>query len=275
MAALAELADELACRSFTERYKGRVHVDSQRPVLVTGAAGCIGRAAVAGLIARGWQVRGFDRVPASNASEFVVADLSDSAALVKAANGAGAIIHLAAFPDDDDFMTRLLPNNIIGLYNLLEAARTTGIKRVILASTGQVVWWPLLEGPWPVAVDVPYAPRDWYAVTKVAAEAAGQAYARNYAMAVLAIRLGWFPRTPAHAAELASTERGPNLYFSPGDAGRFFTRTIEADLAPGFKAVYAASRPVKTPVFDLEATQQLLGWEPLDQWPTGSEHLLS
>jgi uronate dehydrogenase len=243
--------------------------------LVTGAAGAIGRAAVAGLNSRGWVVRGFDRVPSPNTAQSLVGDLGDAAALMQAAEGAGAIIHLAAFPDDDDFLTRLLPNNIVGLYNLLEAARKTGIQRVILASTGQVVWWPIIEGPWPVAVEIPYAPRDWYAVTKVAAEAAGQAYARNYGMTIVAVRLGWFPRTPAHAAELASTERGPNLYFSPGDAGRFFMRTIEADLAPGFKAVYAASLPVREPVFDLDAARHLLDWEPLDQWPAGSEHLLN
>ena len=62
---------------------------------------------------------------------------------------------------------------------------------------------------------------------------------------------------------MASTGAGLNLYFSPGDAGRFFTRTIEADLPPGFKAVYAASLPVRTPVFDLDAARHLLDWEPI------------
>jgi nucleoside-diphosphate-sugar epimerase len=206
--------------------------------------------------------------------DFVVGDLTEAAAIREAARGMGAVIHLGAWPDDDDFMTRLLPSNIIGLYNLLEAARAAGIKRVVLASTGQVVWWQLLEGPWPIGVDVPYRPRDWYAVTKIFSEMAGQTYARNHGMAVVAVRLGWFPRTHEHAAELASTERGPNLYFSPGDAGRFFLRAIEADLPSGFWPVNAASRPVRKPVFDLEPTKRLLGWEPQDQWPTGSEHLL-
>src|ERR1044071_748173 len=110
----------------------------------------------------------------------------------------------------------------------------------------------MLEGPWPINSEVLYSPRDWYAVTKVAAEAAGEAHARKYGMTVLAIRLGWFPRTHEHAAELASTDRGPNVYFSPGDAARFFQRTVEADLEPGFKALYAASRPISKQIFDLE-----------------------
>src|SRR5689334_1064580 len=172
---------------------------------------------------------------------------------------------MGAIPDDDDFLKLLLPNNIIGLYHLLEAARLAGIKRVVLASTGQVVWWQLLEGPWPIRTDVLYSPRDWYAVTKVVAETAGQTYARNHSMTVLALRLGWFPRTPEHAAELASTTRGPNVYLSPGDAGRFFVRAIEASLEPGFTPLYLASLPARQPVFDLEPTKRLVNWEPLDR----------
>lgn len=246
----------------------------QPTVLVTGSAGAIGQAAVAGLQAAGFQVRGFDRRQTPGLKESQTGDITDRQAVNAAAAGTDAIVHLAAVPDDADFLTELLPNNIVGVHNLLEAARLAGIRRVILASTGQVVWWQLLEGPWPIRANAPYAPRDWYAVTKVAAEAAGQIYARNHGMSILAVRLGWFPRTAEHAAELASTERGPNLYFSPGDAARFFRRAIEAPWPTGFAVIYAASRPMTRPIFDLAAARELLGWEPQDRWPTGAEHLL-
>jgi uronate dehydrogenase len=250
-----------------------VNTDSA-PILVTGSAGAIGRAAVAALQARGWPVRGFDRLVTPGLKDVVVAELTDGAAIQQAAAGVRAIIHLAAVPDDEDFLTRLLPTNIVGLYNLLEAARLANVPRVILASTGQVVWWQILEGPWPISGDTAYSPRDWYAVTKILSESAGRAYAKKYGMAVLALRLGWFPRNPEHAAELAGTERGPNVYLSPGDAGRFCVRAVEAPLDPGFVPLYLCSRPLQTAIFDLEPAQRLLGWEPLDQWPTGSEHLL-
>lgn len=251
-----------------------MHLDRSAPILVTGSAGSIGRAAVTGLLAAGWRVRGFDRLPTAGTKDFVVGDLTDATALSKAAEGTGAIIHLAAIPDDDDFLSRLLPNNLIGLHNVLEAARLGGVQRVLLASTGQVIWWQLLEGPWPIAPDAPYTPRDWYAVTKVAAEAAGRVYARNHNMTVLALRLGWFPRNREHAAEVGRTVRGPNIYLSPGDAGRFFARAMEALLEPGFTVLFVASRPTNRVIFDLEPTKRLLGWEPKDQWPTGVEHLL-
>lgn len=249
-------------------------IDEQKPILVTGAAGSIGQAAVAGLMGAGWQVRGFDLRPTSGCSESVVGDLTDAAAVRAAAEGVGAIIHMAAVPDDDDFLERLLPSNIVGLHHVLEAARLAGVPRVVLASTGQVVWWQLLEGPWPIEPDAPISPKHWYAATKVLAEAAGQVYARSHGLTVVALRLGWFPRTPEHAVELNETPRGPNVYLSPGDAARFFVRAIEAPLEQGYSVVWLASRPLNQQLFNLEPTTCLIGWEPRDQWPTGSEHLL-
>ena len=251
-----------------------MQVDRKAPILVTGSAGCIGQAAVAGLTAAGWHVRGFDCRPTPAIDDAVVGDLTDAAAVRKAVTGVGAVIHLAAVPDDEDFLTRLLPSNLIGLHHVLEAVRLEGVHRVVLASSGQVVWWRLLEGPWPIPPDAPISPRHWYSVTKVAAEAAGQAYARSFGLAVLALRLGWFPRTREHVAEVGQTERAPDVYLSPGDAGRFFARVMDAPFEPGYAVVFVASQPLNRVIFDLEPTKRLLGWEPRDQWPTGVEHLL-
>ena len=245
-------------------------LDRQVPVLVTGSAGRLGRAAVTALVAAGWRVRGFDCAPTPDIAGSVVGNLTDQRAVQQAAQGVGAVIHLGATPDDDDFMTRLLPNNLIGLHHVLEAAREADVKRIFLASTGQVNWWQQLEGPWPNRPDDPVTPRHWYAVTKVAAEAAGKAYAKNFGMTVMAVRLGWCPRTPEQAQELAATPRGHDTYLSEGDAGRFFVRALEADLPPGFWTIFVASRPVHRAILDLEPTKRLLGWEPLDQWAEGA-----
>src|SRR5262245_14484238 len=109
-------------------------------VLVTGSAGRIGRAAVRGLKADGWRVRGFDLAPSPEADEFVVGDIADRMASGQAMVGVFALIHLAAVPDDDDFLTKLLPSNIIGVYHVMDAARAASVKRLILGSSGQVVW---------------------------------------------------------------------------------------------------------------------------------------
>src|SRR6516225_3861642 len=125
-------------------------MSSSAKVLVTGSAGRIGQAVVTELQARGLPVRGFDRVPTPGLADAVVGDLSDATALRRAAEGVGALVHLAATPDDADFLTELLPNNIVGVYHVLEAARRAGVRRLVLASSGQVNWHQRFSGPLPI-----------------------------------------------------------------------------------------------------------------------------
>ena len=245
--------------------------DPQR-VLVTGSAGRIGRAVVRELKAHGHFVRGLDLIATPGADESVVGNLTDADAVRRAAHGTTALVHLAATPDDDDFVTKLLPNNLLGAYHVFEAARLAGVPRLALASTGQVVWHQRFTGPLPIRADAQPTPRGWYAATKVFQEAAGRAFAAAHGMSVVAARLGWCPRTKEHAEELAATDWGPDVYLSPGDAGRFFTLAVEARFA-GFAVVYACSRPVREEVYDLRPAADLLGYEPRDTWPQGVDDL--
>lgn len=242
-------------------------------VLVTGSAGRIGQAAVRELKARGHIVRGLDLVPTPGVDESIVCDITDAAAVRRAAEGVAALVHLAATPDDDDFMTKLLPNNIIAVYHVLEAARLAGVKRLVLASSGQVVWWQRFTGPLPITADTPPTPRAWYAAAKVFLEAAGRAYAEGYGLSVIAVRLGWCPRNREHVEELASTDWGPDVYLSPGDAGRFFAAAVAAPADIRFAVVYAGSRPLRQQVYDERPARELLGYEPQDTWPQGIEDM--
>jgi uronate dehydrogenase len=241
-------------------------------VLVTGSSGRIGQAVVAELKSRGRPVRGFDRVPTPGVTDMVVGEISDGEAVRRAMQGVGSVVHLAATPDDDDFLTMLLGPNIIGLYHVLESARAAGVQRMVLASSGQVVWNQRLTGPWPIGPDVQVSPRYWYAATKVFLEAAGRAFAdARHIPCVLAIRLGWCPRTVEQVQEIATMDWAKDVYLSPGDAGRFFARSVEADVDTSFAILYATSRPVKLERLALEPARKLLGFEPREQWPEGTE----
>lgn len=258
-------------------------MNTPKRILVTGSAGRIGRAVVAELVARGHNVAGFDRVPTPGLppDRSFVANLTDPVVLRRAAAGAEAIVHLAATPDDaqyprgaapndsDNFLTELVPNNIVGPYQIMETARILKIPRVIVASTGQVVGGHLVTGNVPVTTDLPYRPRYLYACTKVFLEALGQVYAREHGIEVLAVRLGWCPRA-GQEEEFRQSPFGQDVYLSPGDAGRFFTAAVEVEKLPAFAVVYASSRYVSKQLFDLTPTRELLGWEPRDQWPTGT-----
>jgi nucleoside-diphosphate-sugar epimerase len=253
-------------------------------ILVTGSAGRIGRAVVKALLARGYQVRGFDRVPTPDleSTASIVGELTDPNALRQAATGVQSVIHLAATPDDarfprgqppndgDNFLSELLPSNIIGAYHLLETARILSIPRLILASTGQVVDGYLRDQQLPVTVSLPPRPRYLYACTKVFLEALGQAYADQHGLTVLVVRLGWCPR-PGQIEEIRASRLGQDLYLSPGDAGRFFTAAVEAATLPRYAVVYAASHFTHRMAYDLGPAERLLGYVPQDRWPIGAE----
>lgn len=238
-------------------------------ILVTGSAGRIGQAVVQEL--RDHSLRGFDRVPTPGVADAQVGDIARLEDVRRAMQGVGTVIHLAATPDDDDFMTQLLPNNIVGVYNVMEAAREAGVKRMVLASSGQVVWYQRFTGPMPIGADVQPTPRYWYACAKMFLEGAGRAFAEKFGMSVIVVRLGWCPRTPDHVRELEETPWGPDVYLSPGDAGRFFACAVRAPEDVRFAVVYATSKPVNACPYDLEPARELLGYDPRDQWPEGLE----
>lgn len=253
-------------------------------ILVTGSAGRLGRAAVKALVAKGHHVVGFDVQPTPGlpATQSLVATLSDVAVLRAAARDVDRIIHLAATPDDakyprgtppddgDNFLDGLVPNNIVGLYNVLEAARLAKVPRVVLASTGQVVDRNIDAKQIPLNGSARFAPRYLYACTKVFLEAIGEVYSREHGMAVIAVRLGWCPRDAGQVAEITRSVEDQDVYLSPGDAGRFFAAAVEAKSVSGFHVAYATSRHKTSLVYDLAETTALTGYAPQDIWPIGA-----
>ena len=240
-------------------------------ILVTGSSGRVGRAACAELLRRGHRVRGFDLTATPGVEDCIVADLGDRAALDRAMAGIGCLIHLAATPDDAPFLTELLPNNLAGLYHVMESARAAGVRRIVLASSGQVNWWQQRDGPFPIRAEDPVSPKYWYAATKMFMEAIGRGYVEFHGISVIVARLGWCPRTRAQVEEIAASELYRNIYFSPGDVGRFFACAAEAPEEVRHAVVYGASRPLTRDRFDMSPAKALLGYEPRESWPQGTE----
>lgn len=251
-------------------------------ILVTGSAGRIGRAVVQALVAAGHEVHGFDLRPSPGlpAGHWHVGNLTDAALLRQLMHQRDAVIHLAATPDDttyprpmapadqDNFINELLPNNIIGTYNILEAARSVRLPRLVMASTGQVVWEQVDHGPWPLDEHAPFTPRYWYACTKVFMEMAATTYARDHQIPTVVVRLGWCPRDRGQVEQIAERDLFQDVYLSPGDAGRFFLRAVEAAAVPAYSVLYCTSKPIHQIRYDLALAKKIIGFEPVDQWPT-------
>jgi nucleoside-diphosphate-sugar epimerase len=236
---------------------------AQQNVLVTGASGFIGRVICPSLESKRVTIRGFDRNPCDVVADFIRGELSDLSALRRAASGMDAIIHLAACSDDADFITHLVPSNVIGLYHVLEAARLENVRRFIFASTCQVA--DLAAKSRRITVNERH-PTDHYSLTKLWGEEMAEMYSRQHGISVVAARLGWVVRNMCEFDEIRSLPHGPRLFLGPRDLCDFVYRAVIASLQ-GFAIMYAISRQPGGEIFEMETARRILGFEPRDVFP--------
>lgn len=226
-------------------------------VLVTGARGLIGRLIGPHLRAAGLTVRGFDaRIPRGRGAPRD--DLNNLPALRRAIRGCETVLHLAGCADDAaDFSTRLLPANITGTRQLFEAARLERVKRVVFASSVQVVAG--LIGRRKVRV-TDRAPANLYALTKLWGEELGRMYSELHGIEFIGARVGWVLRDTSERAEMQAMPGGRRWVLEPDDARDFFLRSVTVDFS-GAAIVYAVSRPGAA-WFDLAPARRLLHFTP-------------
>jgi uronate dehydrogenase len=142
-------------------------------ILITGAAGLIGRKLTQRL-ERDYELRLADVQPVAGDARFVSCDVTRPAEIQAAMHGFDAVIHLAIASghegeyEDDEFNQRRFDVNVKGTWNVLEAARRTGVRRFIHTSSLMVVWG--YSPPEWVASDSPARPVGTYAQTKHLAE---------------------------------------------------------------------------------------------------------
>ena len=176
-----------------------IRVDGSRILgkyLVTGVAGFIGRSIAVALLARGESVRGIDNFITGRRGnliglegmEFIEGDLAVPATCAKACAGAEIVFHeaaLASVPRSvaDPVATNL--NCVDATLNLLVAAHTAGVRRVIYAGSssayGDTPTLPKHEGMMPN----PISP---YAVAKLAGEHYMRVFARVYGLETVVLR---------------------------------------------------------------------------------------
>jgi len=226
-------------------------------VLVTGAAGRIGTMLRPRLAREGRRLRLLDIAPLSEpagpAEEQVTGSVFDLAALTAACAGADAVIHLG-FKHDFSAWGRVLDVNINGTYNVFEAARRAGVRRVVFASSNHAVGFAPRES-FPVPDDARPAPDSYYGVSKAAGEALAALYADRYGLEAICVRiLSCFPRP--------ETARMLSTWLSPGDAGRLFDACLTG-AAPGFRVVYGVSANTRGGFVSLDGARAL-GYEPQD-----------
>ena len=240
---------------------------ARQHVLVTGAGGNIGWSVCRQLIERGHTVRGFDRVqpkqPIDGLADMRLGDLTDPQAVRDAVAGVDAVVHLAAIANEDDFLTVLLGSNVIGVYQVLEAARLEKVHRVVVTSSVQVVQGHDFMSRTISTIEPP-SPLNHYAATKYMAEAWARYYADQHGMSVIVVRPVWSPPPTWERPADSGDDRSAAMFLSPNDAGRFFCLCVEA-VDVSFAVLFATSRPRNHIAFDLEPARRIIGYEPQDQ----------
>jgi uronate dehydrogenase len=179
-------------------------------VLLTGAAGGIGTRLRKMLPALYPALRLSDlKTPEGMQSneEFVAADLADLSQCERICDGIDGIIHLGGQSLEAPWET-ILQANIVGTYNLFEAAKRKGVKRVVFASTNHVIgFYPRSRR---IGTEEMLLPDSRYGVSKAFGESVGALYAYKFGLRVLCLRIG-------NVAEAPGNVRLMSIWLSPGD----------------------------------------------------------
>jgi nucleoside-diphosphate-sugar epimerase len=264
-------------------------------VLITGANGTIGTALRTHLADDyDYDFAYLDREDDPDADEVDVhvADIADYDAVRPAFEGQEAVVHLAGNPSPGAPWPEILESNVVGTYNVIEAACDAGVESVVFASTNHVVGVyheehgdAIHAGEFRETIDHadPVRPDSYYAVSKRLGEHLGRYYVEDRAAPrrFYALRIGWVlpegydhPYGPAErGVDEGRYERGSEAYESRVAACRSLwcsrrdiARLVDRCLRDGsvefdvFSGISAGNRQW----LDAEHARAVLGYRPLD-----------
>jgi len=225
----------------------------------------MGRCIAEGLRAAGYDVVSVSRTPNEelNVSHL---DIRDAAACIKALEGIDAVIHMAYYLGSNKFREEIVPVNIVGTYNIYEAARINGVKRVVFGSSNHAVGFYKQSDE--LRDDIMHRPDSPYGLAKCFSELCGRYYSDRYGISVINVRIGTF----SHDG-LPYSLRRTKLWLSYGDAQILFQKCVEADMSHKFLTIYGVSGN-DDGYFDISGLKDLIGYEPKDNGADHMEHAM-
>ena len=211
-------------------------------ILVTGAAGRIGRYIVDELLSAGHRVLGADLdSAAAKSAPHLQIDLTDAGQVYQALARAeaDAVVHMGAWANAGLVAdTRTYGDNVRGTYNLFQACADLGVKRIVSASSNQVygiAYDPPLYAPLDEAH--PLRPGNSYALSKAAGEQAAAYFCANHGLEILSFRI-MGTRAPGEiASEIKQIQTNPQQA-----AGLLWTRTDARDVAAACRLALEAAQ---------------------------------
>jgi len=223
-----------------------------KTVLITGATGDVGTHLRRELATK-YKLRLSDQRPlkAEKGASFIRADVSKMADALKITRGVDAVVHLGGYSVEGPW-EGILQANIIGCYNVFEAARRNGVKRIVFPTSNHAVGFYRRDQT--IDHRVYIKPDGRYGVSKVFGEALGSLYADKYGMEMFMIRIGNVNPKPIDKRRLS-------IWISPRDIAQLVSIGIDR---PGirFEIVYGISRNTRAWYDNSNAFR--LGYQPQD-----------
>ncbi|CAD6545701.1 ADP-L-glycero-D-manno-heptose-6-epimerase [Paraburkholderia kirstenboschensis] len=287
-------------------------------VIVTGGSGLAGKWVVEDLVAHGYEVLNVDRVPmAKGTARTLITDITDAGQVFNAFASTttarefdddiepkpiDAVVHFAAIPrilvTTDNEVFRI---NVMGTYNVLDAAAKLGIKKVVVASsetTYGVVFAHRHRDPvyFPLDEDYPVDPMDSYATSKVINEVTAKAFHARTGADIYCLRIGNvldpvdYQKFPTWLKDPALRKRIAWSYIDGRDLATacrlgiekdglgFTVMNVAADDVSSDRPVaellktYYPNVPVRKPLGEFETLlsneklKRLLGWQQAYRW---------
>lgn len=240
-------------------------------ILVTGMSGLIGKA-IRKELEGDYELRALNRSPVEDI-ECVQADVSDFDAIRPAFDGVDQVVHMAAIAQGNPEWDKLLPFNVIGTYNVFEAARQAGVQRVISASSGSVIsgnesvdpYRALGEGryddvdEWDDLTHLsPLHPKGIYGCSKVWGEALARHFSDTTEMSMICLRIG-----AVNEEDRPLDTRQKSVWCSQGDVARMVRACIEAPETIDYDIFFVVSNN-KYSYRDMSHPKEVLGFVPQD-----------
>ncbi|HBC86892.1 MAG TPA: hypothetical protein DCZ94_08060 [Lentisphaeria bacterium] len=239
----------------------------QKKILITGASGLIGKLAWGHLSSfpgkydlhgldcstdfsdHSW---GFHRKTHIPENKFIAADISDYQKVTEAVRGMDTVIQLAANPSPYAKFEDILASNIKGLYNVFEASRAAGVKRIIYASSIRVSegYYQFVEPyisikhrnfnhiPEQIPLLSPYdpvRPTELYGASKVFGESVARIYSDIHGISCICLRIGL-----VSSYDVPSSKQ-PGIWCSHRDIAKIIQLCVDAPETLMFDVFYCLS----------------------------------
>ena len=258
---------------------------SDKPlVLITGAAGLMGRYLVREMREAAYPVRGFDLREGTEECEWVVGNVTAADDVGQAMKGVGMVIHTAARANIwQGTGEQILQTNVMGTWQVYEAARLENVSKVVFCSSDSVVGYTVREGAMvppsymPVDTNHPLRATDPYALSKILGEDIARSFT-HWGMTTVALRTV-FVAYPEMEGEIKARHADPQNYtgtpaggpssagggafynyIDPRDLAQAFRLALELDLPPGsFRSYFLSAGETLSPEPTADRAKRLHG----------------